>query len=447
MLDLAPVTIVGRRPTVTRCQIFDFAAARRISPLLLILGLAAMLVIPAAEIHAQTTIDIEELVSEVKDPNDLADVLRLSAERLLTTGRGPATLAWDMFIHVNSPAKAAPDRREWETWADVEAVFGNPNCQPTWPTPEEVEVFDDQLLQQQMLREFASDNFSERAQQQLEEELDGVNDHMISEVHLNRPAFNWLLVQELWNLNGQEKLYDRYRNNRSADPGFPGGSFFIKAAWQRVSEEDASRYHTRMVDGQRLGLVAFHIMAKVLPQWFWATWEHVDNPNRELVTLQRDRYGIEAGTDQPSNALLKSFKRNGLDPDIWSQYRLNGTQATFVDGQGRPIILANSVIEAGMTARSSCMTCHARTTIGENGDRLSFAPVVGSPRESWFSISSSPVSRIYLQLDFAASQARAKAPTGPCEAEESTAEEAATQETTAQKSAEESESISAPASE
>ena len=59
----------------------------------------------------------------------------------------------------------------------------------------------------------------------------------------------------------------------------------VKAQWRRISATDKPRYHwTEIVaaDGTRriYGLTALHIITKDLPNWFWATFEHVDNPAR-----------------------------------------------------------------------------------------------------------------------------------------------------------------------
>ena len=48
----------------------------------------------------------------------------------------------------------------------------------------------------------------------------------------------------------------------------------------------------------------------------------------------------------------------------WETMRLRGTQVDFVDTRGQPTILANSQLEHGFQQTSSCMTCHARATVG-----------------------------------------------------------------------------------
>ena len=103
---------------------------------------------------------------------------------------------------------------------------------------------------------------------------------------------------------------------------------------------------------------ALHITTKDIPNWFWATFEHVDNPSRE---------GAE-GWQTPTVDSASDFRGFpsglGIENSRWQYYRLRGTQVDFVDSFGNPTILANSQIESGFQVTSSCITCHARAAIG-----------------------------------------------------------------------------------
>ena len=100
------------------------------------------------------------------------------------------------------------------------------------------------------------------------------------------------------------------------------------------------------------------ITTKDIPNWFWATFEHVDNPSRE---------GAE-GWQTPTVDSASDFRGFpsglGIENSRWQYYRLRGTQVDFVDSFGNPTILANSQIESGFQVTSSCITCHARAAIG-----------------------------------------------------------------------------------
>ena len=118
----------------------------------------------------------------------------------------------------------------------------------------------------------------------------------------------------------------------------------------------------------------------------WATWEHVDNPNRLTVPGLPDDFGLRAGAVSPD--LLKLFADAGIGTE-WQNYRLGGVQTDFVDSAGRPTLLANSVIERDTPQTSSFLTCHARAGIGPDRGRLdpftsSGDSFNGAPDRSWF---------------------------------------------------------------
>ena len=126
----------------------------------------------------------------------------------------------------------------------------------------------------------------------------------------------------------------------------------------------------------------------------------------------------------------------GIKGTRWQNYRLRGTQVDFVDSFGNATILANSQIESGFQLTSSCITCHARATIGarradeEDANRLSIfkeilpqskAPsiLVGNigalPEELFVQRTfENPVTGElkYLQLDFVWSLMRARRKSG-----------------------------------
>lgn len=181
----------------------------------------------------------------------------------------------------------------------------------------------------------------------------------------------------------------------------------IKASWKEIREADKPRYHWQPYQGKIYGLIALHITTKDIPQWFWCTFEHVDNPSRGAVVPSRDAFGLKPD-GSISDALAQLHRDSGLG-EVWKNYRLNGSQINFTDMVGRPTILANSIIEAGFEASSSCVTCHAMATVGPDGSRLSFfPPQTGSPVPGWFEDASvTPIQRKFIQLDFVWSLFRA----------------------------------------
>jgi hypothetical protein len=145
-----------------------------------------------------------------------------------------------------------------------------------------------------------------------------------------------------------------------------------------------------------------HVVTKDLPSWFWATFEHVDHPqlagNDGWQAPSRDSFAC--GT--ANRSCNRAPPGVGLEGTVWQNYRLRGTLTTYVDLQGRPNLLANSELEAGMQPTASCITCHSRAGIGAVAGQPVRLPIfdtssvdsqqdphskrgfVGVPRQEWF---------------------------------------------------------------
>jgi hypothetical protein len=178
------------------------------------------------------------------------------------------------------------------------------------------------------------------------------------EVRMNRGTFDYVRDNDLYSIEGLE---ERFR--KGAEINFPRTAQEVKARWVRIAEKDKPRYHWRTVvksDGtkQLWGLSALHLITRDLPNWFWCDFEHVDfERNAEQYSLD----STTRGEDPPAG---REGVRNETRGTKWEAYRLRGTQTDFTDARGRPTVLANSQIEHGFQASSSCITCHARATVG-----------------------------------------------------------------------------------
>ena len=260
---------------------------------------------------------------------------------------------------------------------------------------------------------------------------------------------------------------------------FPPGAIMIKSNW--LDEETAIRMglkddppHVKMEirtpvnesnpSGFRTfvkgiyWLVAFHMSSKDLPNWTWATFEHVDNPGRCDYLGCNDSYGYETvdpvlptqahnytapkvkcdNLVEPSwifdldkiyaggrirPGLAGVFRALGIgtgpaSPTLtsaspaWLNYRLKGTQTDFTDSMGRYTRLANSVTEGGFANSASCIGCHSRSAIGPRGESPLgvFMNTLhesgygrshnGPPVPSWFQTSTQPPQYTALQADF-----------------------------------------------
>jgi hypothetical protein len=248
----------------------------------------------------------------------------------------------------------------------------------------------------------------------------------LTEIRLDRTAYEFIRAQRLYDREGQLQAA------RSAQGvSFPGGATEVKAKWRPILESERARYHSLRItraDGssQLYGLTALAMASKVLPTWFWATFEHVDNPSladgEGWKLPSRDRFAC--GTAPPDcNRIPRGL---GLEGTVWANYRLRGTQTDFVDPAGEPTRLANSELEAGFQTTASCMTCHARASIGAQAegaalrlpifdlgptvaeaDPLARRGFVGRPRSEWFAPVAADATR-YVPLDFVWSLSQAQ---------------------------------------
>jgi hypothetical protein len=145
-----------------------------------------------------------------------------------------------------------------------------------------------------------------------------------------------------------------------------------------------------------------HVVTKDLPSWFWATFEHVDNPHLADADgwqlPSSDRFACPGVRPDCNRAPVGI----GLEDNVWQFYRLRGTLTRYVDADGQPMRLANSELEAGLQSTSSCITCHARASIGVaagvplrlpifdesraalDGDPARRVGFLGEPQADWF---------------------------------------------------------------
>lgn len=202
---------------------------------------------------------------------------------------------------------------------------------------------------------------------------------------MNRAAYEFIVASGFHKLEGLDAFYQKAAKDPSLRVSFPPASRQVKAEWEPAEEKDRSRYHTTITtNGKLQRLVALHIITKDLPNWFFATFVHKEKsaPSPRLPDLPR---------------ALKGTK--------WENYLLVGTQVDFTDSMGRPIRLANPVIEAGFQD-SSCMSCHALATIGPNSTSLCSVDML-LPSCSGLGCLTGPPDfqvftkdRVYFQLDF-----------------------------------------------
>jgi cytochrome c peroxidase len=285
--------------------------------------------------------------------------------------------AWRLFVALNWPADPrarAADRKAmlgaagpvvWETWQNSADVYREDGSDPgPWVAAASHAAWSSE-------RRFESLSLPElRATRHI---VGGVMVPLVDplakakrliEVRMSRESFDYVRSHGLYNVEGQLQAVARGRTVQ-----FPFGSVQVKASWRPIAADQRSRYHSitvRFADGaSRLyGLTALNIAAKELPNWFWASFEHVDNATRANAEgwqlPSHDEFAC-AGDSPDCNRPPRGV---GVTGTVWENYRLRGTLTAFVDSARRPTRLANSELEAGVQLTASCITCHSRASIG-----------------------------------------------------------------------------------
>lgn len=297
--------------------------------------------------------------------------------------------AWRLFIALNWPADVAkreadPTRKfgenatsVWESWKlssgrNDEVFLQNGQDPGPWLPGKPVVT--------RKLRDFETlplQQVERRAHNRRVPLFDPIiADAGANENHMNKDAYEFFRKNELYNVEGQEALFNKAQavfmkaasEERPIDFSefrldFPLNAKEVKAQWRPIGEEEKSRYRwEEFIDanGQKkiFGLTALHITTKDLPNWLWATFEHVDNPKRDgaepWILPTRDRAAGANGFPE----------KMGIEGTRWENYRLRGTQIEFTNPVGESTLLANSQIEQSFQTSSSCITCHARAAIG-----------------------------------------------------------------------------------
>jgi hypothetical protein len=287
----------------------------------------------------------------------------------------PSKHAWDLFVMVNHPAldptrgRGIPDEAKklgavgsvsvWETWRLAGGeVFKSDGSEPpndfndlslpggptTGKVPEPPKHI--AILQH--------DALAERRVEPLFSPSDGIfNGHGgFGETRTNRPMYEFILSEKLYNLNGQQQYARDVIAGKRATISFPPNSMEVKAAWLELTPDQISQgrdktFYVADYQGKKYGLTALHILTKDLPNWFWATFHHKDQPDGGVGTP--DVLGPPAE----------------ISGTVWENYKLGGTQADFLDQTGAATKLSDYHIEFGFTD-SSCMSCHARAWASPN---------------------------------------------------------------------------------
>ena len=95
---------------------------------------------------------------------------------------------------------------------------------------------------------------------------------LAEEVRVNRPAFNLISQNQLYNRQGQYQYASTHPNF-----DFPVASKEVKAIWLEAEIGDTmSNYYSAEVGGKTYIHVAKHVITKDLPFWHWSSFVHKD---------------------------------------------------------------------------------------------------------------------------------------------------------------------------
>lgn len=279
-------------------------------------------------------------------------------------------MAWQMFVALNWAASAVnqppakglttPGRRVWQTYRKVSSLFGNSPVRAGCTSALALPVFyiGSNGKGQPM------PNNEEYFQASTNLPLIDINGNWtIFERRVNDTEANYLLApngqpsQTLTTMSGQTNFIKSNPNGAqftasSTIPTGKNGSIEIKTAWRiinRSAGDDPSRYYTQsafiavpgdLVNGGKsfcatvmLGLVGTHIIQRnpvdpqkpeLLPQWIWATFEHVDN-----APMAQSPCNVDSGCGPNANWLNQpscgaaapnaSVRYSFYDPKVSSQ--------------------------------------------------------------------------------------------------------------------------------
>ncbi len=355
----------------------------------------------------------------------------------------PDRYAWQTFCELNQPAPGKTRERVWQAWAnqfDVYVSRPDPKHPPTWEGAttgaSRREHFENRVELVAALRAMqggqdsstttsTTDTSTTHSGPTPRYDADECDPNTYQQIFFNRPQFDYIVDNHLWYVEGQIAAFDA---RKTID--FPTDAMVVKALWRPISEAEKPKYlwtvanentqgsSSTSLKPQLFGLASFLFISKIIPTWTWASFEHLDNPCLGRQEAPQDNFGVST-TGQPSEALLAMFRKFHLDTALWSHYRLGGIQTSYTDTTGRPIILGNSIAEAGFQTTSSCTNCHGRSTVGPlttgkffGAGRLpifsgfyagNFRPqsANGAADPSLYTdYSTSPPARKYQQLDF-----------------------------------------------
>ncbi|WP_157783770.1 hypothetical protein [Bradyrhizobium liaoningense] len=312
----------------------------------------------------------------------------------------PSKHAWNLFVQLNHPAI---DKRKRRGVADCTKAIGTPGTTAIWETwrnaatevflPVEPPEWDDNSLPDERPGIVPSpgaatmsalpssadpDNASGMVSFHALRGLagispafspgDGVFDNRggFGETRLNKITYNFVRDECLYNRQATERYAQAIVDRKKGPINLPADSIEVKAAWVDFEKEGTpairrGTFYTATYKGRQYGLATLHIITKDIPNWFWASFHHVDTKKNEWEIP--DTFG------RPT--ILKGT--------VWENYALGGAQTDFVTSTGERTLLSDHYVEFGFQ-KSSCITCHSTASIATTSIKLGVGMPLGQVR-------------------------------------------------------------------
>ena len=250
---------------------------------------------------------------------DVAKVTKLDADnKIIEAQREFDDLAWQAFIALNWPANAQGEAdnsknmsdvtspRVWQSWRLADSIFlPNGEKPAAWGGTGNALGVPELYRMKAAWRQnttSADENF-----QAFSGPLVDLNGKWVRyEVLVNHEEFDYLVDNELYNLDGQIAFSQKPVNNQVEFPVNVGtsqhGAMEIKFSWKELGPgDDRSRFYTTKVkvvtsEAQPqtktidVGMVGMHISMRTesSPEWIWSTFEQVDN-----APLSTDQHALQ----------------------------------------------------------------------------------------------------------------------------------------------------------
>jgi len=323
-----------------------------------------------------------------------------SAGEKLPWGESSDMAAWRTFTQALAPSGNPLHRKvELETWATDQDIY---TAEPHWPAPGAPKQLQPNRVASD--RSMSDLHALVVTPNQCFQPLDAQAGNFPptgcigEEIRRNFATYQYIVSNGLYSTDGLQKAW---KARLKVD--LPADAIQFKGDWVRVPdliewlrrvygmtvtrEFIRINYYTNTATAGRVtdefALVGFHFMTKPIKTRLWMDFEHRLNPGRCDTTGCHDDFGAlrpdvdpkatanqNYGPCEKTPALLAMMRGAGLS-QVWENYCLKGTEIGFVEPNGKPKLLGNSVIERinskDPVSRSSCTTCHAYAAFNSQG--------------------------------------------------------------------------------